>query len=504
MDTAPLTNSLKNHSVRLESPVPPSGGAGDFDICKNGILFVAKDPKLDPANYTKTDLYYIPLQTFTESQVPSPQLIKTGNLKGYCGSPVFSPDANSVVFTRMRADQYESDKKRLLLVPDIKDLTNVQEFYETEDGEGGWDLTPQGITFSKDGSELYVSAEENGRSKLFKLPASPRLALDMPTAIVSDGTVTDTKLLPDGRLLISSNSFIDNSTYSIIDPSKPSDTLTVSSVSKSGKAFGLSQDQVDEFWYEGAENYSVHAWVLKPSNFDKSKRYPLAYLIHGGVCFRICRLQRSPANFDQPQSAWVEGWSTRWNPAVFAEQGYVVVTPNPTGSSGYGMAFQNGIRNNWGGRPYIDLVKGFEYIENNLPYVDTSRAVALGASYGGYMVNWIQGHDLGRKFKALVTHDGIFSTLNQYASEELFFPHHDFAGLLWENRKNYEKWDPARHLRDWATPHMIIHSQCDYRVPIEEGLAPFNLLQTKGVPSKFLTFSDENHVSLVKMRCNGC
>jgi dipeptidyl aminopeptidase/acylaminoacyl peptidase len=147
------------------------------------------------------------------------------------------------------------------------------------------------------------------------------------------------------------------------------------------------------------------------------------------------------------------------------------------------------------GRPYIDLVKGFEYIENNLSYVDTTRAVALGASYGGYMVNWIQGHPLGRKFKALVTHDGVFSTLNQWSSEELFFPRHDFGGTLWDNRENYEKWDPAAHLKEWATPHLIIHNELDYRLPIGEGLAPFNVLQTKGIPSKFLTFPDENHVS---------
>lgn len=161
------------------------------------------------------------------------------------------------------------------------------------------------------------------------------------------------------------------------------------------------------------------------------------------------------------------------------------------------MAFQNGIRNNWGGRPYVDLVKGFEYISSRLSCIDTTKAVALGASYGGYMVNFIQGQPLGRKFKALVTHDGVFSTLNQYSSDELFFPHHDFGGTLWENRENYEKWDPARHVKEWNTPHLIIHNELDYRLPISEGLAPFNVLQTKGVPSKFLSFPDENHVSFV-------
>ncbi len=283
MNIAPLTNALAGHSFSLESPVPPFGGAGDYDISKNGIVFVAKDPKLDPANYTKTDLYYIPLKTFTETKVPSPIIAKTGNLKGYSNGPVFSPDAKSVAFTRMKDIQYESDKPRLLLIPDITDLTNVQEFYETSDGKGSWDLRPEAITWSIDGEELYVTAEENGRGKLFKLPASPRHARDLPVAVVSHGTVTEAKILPGNKLLVSSNSLVDNSVYSIINPAKPSEASTISSNSKSGKLFGLSQNQVDEFWYAGAEDYSVHAWVLKPSSFDKSKKYPLAYLIHGGV-----------------------------------------------------------------------------------------------------------------------------------------------------------------------------------------------------------------------------
>ncbi|KAK0100306.1 hypothetical protein ONS95_008264 [Cadophora gregata] len=472
----PLKNALAGHSIALESPVPPFGGAGDFDISKNGIVFVAKDPKLIPAAYTKSDLYYVPLRTFSESPAPSPQLVKTGNLRGYSGSPVFSPDAKSVAFWRMQNRQYESDKPRLLLWPDISDLSNVQEFYETSDGEGGWDRRPEDITWSHDGKELYVTAEEHGRTKLFKLPSSPRHAKDLPEPIVHDGTVNSVSLLPKNKLLVCSSSLVDNSIWSIIDPAKPDTKELISSSFKGGFSFGISQSQVDEIWYEGSDKQKIHAWLIKPSSFDPKKTYPLAYLIHGG-----------------PQGAWGEAWSVRWNPLIYAEQGYVVVTPNPTGSTGYGMALQNGIKENWGGRPYIDLVKGFEYIEANLPYVDTSRAVALGASYGGFMINWIQGHDLGRKFKALVTHDGVFCTLNQYASEELFFPLHDFGGTLWDNRAGYEKWDPSAHTANWSTPQMIIHNELDYRLPIGEGLAPFNVLQTRGVESKFLTFPDENH-----------
>jgi len=206
----------------------------------------------------------------------------------------------------------------------------------------------------------------------------------------------------------------------------------------------------------------------------------LAYFIHGG-----------------PQGAWTDSWSTRWNPAIFAEQGYVVVAVNPTGSTGYGQKFVDAIQGEWGGKPYEDLAAGIDYLMKNegYNYIDFDHMVALGASYGGYMVNWIQGMPLGRKFKALVCHDGVYSTLNQYSSEELWFPHHDFEGNIWENREGYEKWDPAQksHLDNWATPQMIIHNAKDFRLPISEGIAAFNVLQVKGIPSKFLTFPDENH-----------
>lgn len=278
-----LTNALAGHSFSLESPVPPFGGKGDFDVSKNGIVFVAKDPELNDATSTQSNLYYIPLRTFTENKVPSPQLVKTGTLKGYSGSPVFSPDAKSVAFWRMQNQQYESDKPRLLLWPDVTDLTNVQEFYETPDGEGRWDLKPESIAWSQDGEELYVTAEENGRGKLFKIPASPRHARDLPVAITNDGAVESVKPLPENRLFVNSTSLVDSSIWSVLNPAKPSEKLVISSSSKGGKSFGISQDQVDEFWYAGSEDQNIHAWLIKPSNFDPKKKYPLAYLIHGGV-----------------------------------------------------------------------------------------------------------------------------------------------------------------------------------------------------------------------------
>ncbi|KAH8884576.1 prolyl oligopeptidase [Thozetella sp. PMI_491] len=475
---SPLVNALAG--TNLSSPVPPFGGTGDFDISPYGLVFVAKDPMLDEAHYTKTDLYYVALKTFTEPTAPAPQEVKTGTLQGYSGCPTFSHDGKKVAFTRMRSKQYESDKTRLLLIPDVNDLANVQEFYKTEDDEGGWDARPETILWSYDDSELYVTAEDTARNLLWKLPANPRLAVDLPVAVTQDGSVSAMYMLARGspKLLVSSSSLVDNSLYRIVDPSDQASAAgqVVSSNTKHGKTLGLSHDQVGDFWFKGAGDYKVHALVMKPSNFDENNKYPLALLVHGG-----------------PQGAWADGWSTRWNPAIFAEQGYVVVAPNPTGSFGYGMKLQDGITGDWGGKPYNDLVNCFEHIEDNLPYVDTERAVALGASYGGYMINWIQGHPLGRKFKALVCHDGIFSTLNQWNTEELFFPIHDFGGTLVENRAGYEKWDPSRFVDQWATPELIIHGELDYRIPVVEALAAFNVLQSKNIPSRFVMFPDENH-----------
>jgi dipeptidyl aminopeptidase/acylaminoacyl peptidase len=432
-----LTNLLAGTS--LVCPVPPFGGTGDFDLSHSGIVFVARDPELSPAEYTKTDLYYVALKSFAEKDPPPPKMVKTGTLLGYSVSPAFSKDGKKVAFARMKNRQYESDKPRLLLIPDITDLSNVQEFYETEDGDGSWDARPEWILWSNDGKELYVSAEKNAKAVLWKLPSNPAEAKHLPEAVFSEGSVLEAKSLgdKDSRLFISSTSLVESSCYSILDLSENS-VHVVSSTTKNGKSLGLSRSQCDEIWFKGAEGYDVHALVMKPSTFDPSKKYPLAFLVHGG-----------------PQAAWLDNWSTRWNPAVFAEQGYVAVMPNPTGSTGYGTAHTDGIQNEWGGRPYIDLVKCWEYINEKMPYVDTDNGVALGASYGGYMINWIQGNDLGRRFKALVCHDGVYSTQNQWATEELFFPLHDFCGTIWDNRAAYEKWDPSKRVGQWATPQLV-------------------------------------------------
>ena len=463
----------------VESPIPPMGGSGDFDISPSAIVFVAKDPGANPALHTSCSCYYCPMFSWTSLSGPQIKAYKVQALVGAMSSPVLSSDGSSIALLTMGQDGYESDKNRILYVPNPWNGEMI-EVFRSDDGKGQWDLSPSAVSFAYDDKSLFIQVEEKGRVTLRQLSlenirnATP----DAIKQITHSGSVSDVFHLAANspKLLVSGSSLVDNSSWTIVDPHSPGDAKVISSFGRGGASFGLSASQVDEIWYKGAEDHPVHAWVVKPSNFKPGDKYPLAYLLHGG-----------------PQGAWNDQWSTRWNPAVFAEQGYVVITPNPRGSTGYGQPFTDAIRNEWGGLPYIDVEKGFEYIENNLDYVDTTRAVALGASYGGYMVNWIQGHPLGRKFKALVTHDGVFNMTSQLASEELYFPFHDMAGPIWRVPENWSRWDPSRFTEHWQTPHLVIHNELDYRLTIAEGLAAFNVLQARGVDSAFLSFPDENH-----------
>jgi dipeptidyl aminopeptidase/acylaminoacyl peptidase len=451
-------------------------------VSKYGIAFIAKDPTLNQVTTTKSDVYFVPLTTFTEP-APKPQIVSSPDLEGASAGVVFSPCGPSIAFAKMKGISYESDKNRIMLVKDVTKSLTADEYYKTADGKGAWDRSAAAMFWSADGKTIYIEAEDFGRVRLFSVPAHYTVTAP-PTLIFKDGGVSDVHALSSGKLIVSSTSFLDNSLFFTVDPAaagKSNATEGIDLISanlKNGTLWGLSQSQVSEIYYKGGGegDYMVHAWVIKPSFFKENETYPLMFYIHGG-----------------PQGATEETWSTRWNMMVFAEQGYIVVALNPTGSTGFGQWLTDRIQNQWGGYPYLDLVKGYEYIKANMPYVDLDRAMALGASYGGYMVNWIQGHELGRKFKALFTHDGSFDTLAQYSSEELWFMQHDFNGTLWDNWDNYARWNPANHTDQWQTPHLIVHNELDYRLPIAEGLSAFNVLQTRGVPSKMLIFPDENH-----------
>ncbi|MET0552350.1 MAG: S9 family peptidase, partial [Vicinamibacteria bacterium] len=226
--------------------------------------------------------------------------------------------------------------------------------------------------------------------------------------------------------------------------------------------------------YPGAAGKQVQAWIVRPPDFDPAKKYPLLVLIHGG-----------------PQGVWNDGWTFRWNAQIFASAGYVVFAPNPRGSVGWGQEFVDDVNRDWGGRAYEDVMRGTDFAEA-LPYVAKGRTVAAGASYGGYMVNWIAGHT--DRFKALVSHDGLFDLRSMYGStEELWFVDWEFGGPYWKNPEHYDRWSPANHVANFKTPTLVVHGEQDHRVPLEQGLAMFTALQRQGVPSRLVVFPDENH-----------
>lgn len=364
-------------STRLESPIQPFGGTDNFDVSTEGIIFVAKDPDLIPALNTKENVYLLHIPDWDGDEKPSIQQIVVPGFEGAASSPVFSKDGRRAAFLMMKTRGYEADRNQIFVVSDLKSAQiNPQRAYSTTE-EGTWDRSPGSVVWSADAKSLLVTAEENGEGKLFQIPVD--LPTQEPRTLVNHGYITDIRPLPNGKIFVSGSSLGDNSFFVLVDPQVPpngggSNVTWTNSNSADGTKFGLKPEQIDSIWTPASNpkvNKYVHSIVIRPSNFDRSKKYPVAYLIHGG-----------------PQGAWGDNWSTRWNPMVFAEQGYIVIAPNPTGSTGYGQAFTDAIRRNWGGDPYQDIVNVFQWASKNLPEADHDRAVALGASYGGYMMNW--------------------------------------------------------------------------------------------------------------------
>jgi len=322
---APVHNALKGTDFECPFDDETSDGASAFDISTTGILFTSWKRSQNP-NLTHPNVYFVPLATFVEEKAPKPRRINTGDYNGYIVNPRFSPCGKKAALLAT-PDTGSFLETRLLLVPDL--TTSLHAMDVCKATGSSWEVFPSSFEWSSDGKSIYMTADECARVKLFYLSLS---------SLVSDGQATPKPLTRDGaisayyslgndgqKLLVSSTSLVDNSTYSIIDCAEPENRTAICSWSKNGLRLGLNPAQISEMWFEGAGDYCVQAWVVKPSYFDENKTYPLALLIHGG-----------------PQDGWREAWSTRWNPAVWAEQGYVVVMPNVTGSTGFGLDFTKG------------------------------------------------------------------------------------------------------------------------------------------------------------------
>lgn len=382
-----VKNALKGLKD-LESPIRPFGGTDCFDLAtdvngKGGkIVFVSKDPVANPALNTKCNTYVVEMDAW-DGEVKRMFEVKVSGYEGAATSPCFSSDGKKLVYLQMKTNGYEADRNDIFVLKmggeDVGATREAKPVRAKMLSEGGPEFarSPSSVCWAEDGVSLLVTAEDVATSKVFLLKDITTGYMVWP--LTSKGSISDVVCLSTGQIFISGSSLVDSSFYALIDPLLPHNAALnpawTNSFSQNGTKFGLSETQVTSI-YTPASNpkvtKSVHSLVIYPSNFHPAKTYPVAYLIHGG-----------------PQSAWADSWSTRWNPAIFAEQGYIVVAPNPTGSTGYGQAFTDAIRGNWGGDPYQDIVNVVEWVEKgNLKGADTERSVALGASYGGYMINW--------------------------------------------------------------------------------------------------------------------
>jgi len=334
------------------------------------------------------------------------------------------------------------------------------------------------FTWAPDSKAIYFSSEDKGEAPLYRL----NLAGGVP-AELARGYNDDLAITADGKTLLFTRMSLlhPNEIYGLliqdagVGRSAGSSSLRAVTHLTEPILSRVSMSPAEPFRFTGAENAKVQGFIVKPPNFDPNKKYPVRFLIHGG-----------------PQGAWGDDWSYRWNVELFAANGYVIVMINPRGSTGYGQKFIDDINGDWGGRAFEDLMKGLDYAEQQYPFIDKGRECALGASYGGYMANWILGHT--DRFKCIVSHDGMFNTESAWGTtEELWFNEWEFKGTPYNNRELYRKWSPHLSATSFKTPTLVIHGQLDYRLDVSEGFQLFTTVQRLKIPSKMLYFPDEGH-----------
>jgi dipeptidyl aminopeptidase/acylaminoacyl peptidase len=409
-----------------------------------------------PAWSTNNDIFVVPITEGT------PKKISTS--PGSDSTPLYSPDGKWIAWRMQKVDGYESDRFRLVIynraTGEIKNLT--------ED----FDQWVESFNWTPDSQKIYFVSDWQGESPLYRIGING----DKPVKIAT-GEFDSPQVAPSGNTVIVSGTKVTmpSEIFAIHENGKGAALTTQLTQINTPLLSQIEMSPLEPFWFTGAMKTKVQGFIVKPPDFDASKKYPVKFLIHGG-----------------PEGAWGDSWSYRWNPELFAANGYVIVMINPRGSTGYGQKFTQEIIGDWGGKPYEDLMMGLDYAEKTYPYIDKARECALGASYGGYMVNWLLGHT--DRFKCLVSHDGMFNTISAYGTtEELWFPEYEFQGTPWTNRAMYEKWSPNNFATKFKTPTLVVHSQLDYRLDISEGFQLFTYLQRLKIPSKMLYFPDEGH-----------
>ena len=440
-----------------DTPSKPFGGGEEFTFTPDSlaVVFAARDVGAEEPWSTDFDLYRAGIDGMGE-----PLCLTEGN-KAWDTMPSFSPDGKTLAYLAMTRPTYESDRFRIVLRNGPEGTERVL----TED----WDRSVVGFCWAPDGRTIYATAGNLGHTSLFAV----EVAGGAVRTVVKEGAIGSVSAADD-RIYFEMASFKSPVELYAVN-SSGSIVRTITQINAEKLAAARMGD-FEQFSFAGWNNERVYGFVVKPVDFDPARKYPVAFLIHGG-----------------PQGSFSNGFSYRWNPQTYAGAGYAAVMVDFHGSTGYGQAFTDSIRGNWGSRPFEDLQKGLAAALEKYPWLDGERVGALGASYGGYMINWIAGNWPDR-FKCLVNHDGLFDTnLGFYATEELWFPEWEFAGTPWSNPSAYEKYNPKNYTANWRTPMLVIQGLQDFRVDNAHAFGTFNALQRRGIPSKFLIFPDENH-----------
>ncbi len=441
---------------------PPYAAATGVDYAfspdSTEIAFLRNPDKVEAIS-TNSDIFIMPLSGGAEKNI-------TIRNRGYDAGPIYTRDGKYIIYRSQATAGFEADRWRLMQYNRATgaSVELTQRF----------DQQVEDVVMSPDGSQIYFTAGEHGKHPIFRVASGG----GVPVRLVPNVFASGLRITADGRKLVflGSSMIAAPEVYSVnIDGSGLMALTTVNKELLGPENLKAAEDVE----WTGAMGKKVHGFIVKPAGFDPSKKYPLLVLIHGG-----------------PQSAWYDNWSYRWNPQVFANAGYVVFAPNPRGSIGYGQQFVNEISGDWAGKVYVDIMNGVADVLRRNPYLDRNRVGAAGASYGGYMVNWILGHnnDPRFRFKVLVSHDGVYNLESMYGgTEELWFPEWEFKGTPWSNPAQYNRWSPHKFVQNFNTPILLIHGELDYRVPIGEGMQLFTAVQRKGIDSKILIFPDEGH-----------
>jgi dipeptidyl aminopeptidase/acylaminoacyl peptidase len=447
--------------IDADCPTKPFGGLEDFVFSPDSteITYVAQ-LGADMAWSTNLDL-------FTVAVTGGPARCLTAKNKASDKTPAYSPDGKLLAYTAMARPGFEADR---LVVHLIDRATGADRMLTQK-----FDRSIDSLLFTPDSRHLIVTADEEARHRVFAV----EVASGATSTLLQEHTSDALAILPPvekgapPRLLYRQDSFTRPAELftAALDGS---DRLRLTRVNDA-QFDKIDTSEADDFWFVGANGERVHSWIAKPVGFQKGKRYPLAFVIHGG-----------------PQGAINDHFHYRWNLLAFAGAGYGVMTVNFHGSTGFGQTFTDSISGDWGGKPFEDLMKGLDAALKQFDWIDATKIGALGASYGGWMINWVNGHT--DRFQCLVCHDGEFDEFSSYfATEELWFPEWEFRGVPWQKPELYEKFSPRKYLANWKTPELVIHSANDFRLVESEGLSAFTALQRRGVPSRFVWFPDENH-----------